>query len=381
MLLLPAAGLKSTVPLNEPVVVTFPAAVMWIASPRSAPVPPSCRTQTRLPAALNAKDKDVGTAGTRQILSPNPGIEIGGPREESRRRDLHPRCRRRDRGFRRSPFRRIRAPTAYCPRCRVSRSGHRSIHCWSIRHRRSSTICEKLPPTITLSDPSTTTVVATSLLTPPPLRTQSRLPLESYLATNASFPPALVKVLTPAPRSKSTVPWNEPARYTLPDESTAMPLMTVVTGTTNLHSQTGIGELLQNSSHRLIAGDVFEVRWPPGRPGNRTGPVRPTASCELPKSTSLTDPLLRRIDERHRLSGPFVLNPNVIDIPAFVIDDEVRLEIELQSNPLSGKRRQVKRHRFETDRACRAWQAARWSDLRRPLESGPQSKPDSVLKK
>ena len=47
------------------------------------------------------------------------------------------------------------------------------------------------------------------------------MPAESNFETNTSYDPVEVRLVVPAPGSKSTVFWKPPVVYTLPDESTA----------------------------------------------------------------------------------------------------------------------------------------------------------------
>ena len=78
------------------------------------------------------------------------------------------------------------------------------------------------PTRKTLPAGSTAIARASSAPVPPSARAQSRLPWRSSLLTKISVPPPAVSAVTPAPGSKSTVPLNAPAEYTLPAASTAV---------------------------------------------------------------------------------------------------------------------------------------------------------------
>ena len=59
---------------------------------------------------------------------------------------------------------------------------------------------------------------------PPKFLAHTRSPEESNFKTNASLEPCGVRLVVPAPGSKSAVPEKDPVVYTLPDESTATEL-------------------------------------------------------------------------------------------------------------------------------------------------------------
>ena len=119
----------------------------------------------------------------------------------------------------------------------------------------------------------------------------TRSPAESNFDTNTSSPtvlPFVVRLVVPAPGSKSPVPWNHPVVYTLPDESTAteVPKSILVPPKDLAHTRSPAESNFDTNTSSLSAEERLTVPAPGSK---STVPSKSPVVYTLPDESTTTE--------------------------------------------------------------------------------------------